>query len=236
MRRVKWILVSLFLLFFTGINAQLPLASGAPDQRLLNEAVDISEDFRNFTNTYFIADNLVEFDPATGQGKVRWTRHVYKTNQAFDNMLATLTPSGGNEFPSNEYEANPVMPFSLEFVSPGTVRIRMKTGFEAQPEEPSLMLGNGFAPKDNSWKYTEIQGGHQYTGKYGFVIIRTRPWHIEFYDVNGNLLTKTFHKNDNSVTYTPVLPFIFVRSSADYSRSVNTAFSLSPGEKIFGLG
>ncbi len=236
MRNFKWIILFLFLMFFSNLKAQLPLSSGAPNQRLLNEAVDISEDFRNFTNTYFIADNLVEFDPATGQGKVRWTRHVYKTNQAFDNMLATLTPSGGNEFPSNEYEVNPVMPFSLEFVSPRTVRIRMATGLETHPDEPSLMLVNGFPPKDNSWKYTEIEGGHKYTSKYGSVIIRTRPWHIEFYDADGKLLTKTFHKNDNNVTYTPVLPFMFVRRSSDYSRSVNAAFTLSPGEKIFGCG
>ena len=236
MRSFKWTLLTLFIAFSTGIKAQLPIASGAPNQRLLNEAVDISEDFRNFTNTYFIADNLVEFDPATGQGKVKWARHVYKTNQAFDNMLATLTPSDGNEFPAIEYEADPVMPFALEFVSPRTVRIKMKTGFEAQEEGPSLMLVNGYAPKDNSWKYSEIQGGHKYTSEYGSVIIRTRPWHIEFYDADGKLLTKSFHKVDNSVTYTPVLPFMFVRRSADYSRSVNAAFSLSPGEKIFGLG
>ncbi len=236
MRSFKWTLLTLFIAFSTGIKAQLPIASGAPNQRLLNEAVDISEDFRNFTNTYFIADNLVEFDPATGQGKVKWMRHVYKTNQAFDNMLATLTPSDGNEFPAIEYEADPVMPFALEFVSPRTVRIKMKTGFEAQEEGPSLMLVNGYAPKDNSWEYSEIQGGHKYTSEYGSVIIRTRPWHIEFYDADGKLLTKSFHKVDNSVTYTPVLPFMFVRRSADYSRSVNAAFSLSPGEKIFGLG
>ncbi len=236
MKSFKWILLSAFLGISAGTKAQLPLASGAPNQRLLNEAVDISEDFRNFSNTYFIADSLTEFDPVTGQGKVKWMRHVYQTRQAFDNMLALLAPIGGNEFPGIEYEANPVMPFALEFVSPKTVRIKMKTGFEAQPEEASLMLVNGFAPKDNSWKYSKIDGGHKYTSEFGSVIIRTKPWHIEFYDAKGKLLTKTFHRSDNDVTYTPVLPFMFVRRSADYSRSVNAAFTLSPGEKIFGLG
>jgi len=236
MNSIKWIMISALLAFSVGIKAQLPLASGAPNQRLLNEAVDISEDFQNFANTYFVADSLTEFDPATGQGKVKWMRHVYQTRQAFDNMLAFLSPIDGNEFPGIEYAANPVMPFALEFVSPKTVRIKMKTGFETKPEEASLMLVNGFAPKDDSWKYSKIEEGHKYTSEYGSVIVRTKPWHIEFYDAKGKLLTKTFHREDNNITYTPVLPFMFVRRSADYSRSVNAAFTLSPGEKIFGLG
>ena len=33
-----------------------------------------------------------------------------------------------------------------------------------------------------------------------------------------------------------MLPFSFVRRAADYSRSNAAAFTLSPGEKIFGCG
>jgi hypothetical protein len=44
-------LLLLFLGSSTVSFAQLPVSSGAPNQALLNEAVDISEDFRNFSNT-----------------------------------------------------------------------------------------------------------------------------------------------------------------------------------------
>jgi alpha-D-xyloside xylohydrolase len=229
-------LIAVLLLMFGSLRAQLPLASGAPNQALLNEPVDISEDFRNFSNTYFLADSLTAFDPTTGRGTVRWMRNVYQTRQAFNNMLAFLRPIGGNEFPGLEYEANPHMPFSLEFVSPRTVRIRMKTGIETQPDQPSLMLVNGFAPTDRSWKYSKIEGGHKYTSAFGSVIVRISPWRIEFYDAQGKLLTQTVNQVDNNETYTPFVPFAYVRRSSDYSRSVNAAFSLSPGEKIFGCG
>ncbi len=218
------------------LQAQLPIESGNTAQALLNEPVDISSDFRNFANTYFLADSLTAFDPATGQGTVKWMRNVFQTRQAFNNMLAFLRPIGGNEFPAVEYEANPHMPFSLEFVSPRTVRIRMKTGRETQPDQASLMLVNGFAPKDNSWAYSKIEGGHKYTSAFGSVIVRTSPWRIEFYDANGKMLTKTVNQIDNNETYTPFMPFAYVRRSSDYSRSMNAAFSLSPGEKIFGCG
>lgn len=216
--------------------AQLPLAAGAPNQALLNEPVDISEDFRNFSNTYFLADELVDFDPVTGKGKIKWQRNLYQTRQAFNNMLARLEPVKGNEFPGQEYEANPVLPFSISFVSPRTVRLRLKTGMETLPEQESLMLVNGLAPADGSWKYSRTEAGHRYESEGGSVVVREKPWHVAFYDRNGKLLTQTNHAVDNNGTYTPVLPFSFVRRSSDYSRSVNAVFSLSPGEMIFGCG
>jgi len=233
----KWLpIIPIFLFCAISIGAQTPYSSGPANQYLLNQPVDISEDFMNFTNTYFVADSLAAFDPATGSGTVNWKRHVYKTREAFNNMLAFLQPAEGNEFPGIEYAANPSMPFSIDFVSPGTFRIRMKTGPEPQVEQPSLMLVNGGAPKDNSWKYSKIDGGFQYKSAYGSVIIREDPWRLEIYDAKGKLLTQTIARQDNNETYTPLMPFCYVRRSSDYSRSFSAAFRLSPGEKIFGCG
>jgi hypothetical protein len=68
------------------------------------------------------------------------------------------------------------------------------------------MLVEGFAPKDNSWTYMKIEGGHKYTSTGGSVIVREKPWHVEFYNTDGKLITKTNHASDNRGTYTPVLP------------------------------
>ncbi len=229
-----------FLFSLIGLSgyamAQLPLASGAPNQKLLNDAFDISEDFYNFANTYFVADSLTAFNPETGQGEVKWLRHQFRTRHAFNNTLAGLSQVEGNEFPGVEYETHPKLGFTLEFVSPRTVRIRMQSGFKAEQDKESLMLVEGFAGIDDSWAYSKIEGGHKYSNRYGSVIVREHPWHVEFYDADGKLLTKTNHPTDNSSTYTPVNPFSFVRRASDYSRSMNAVFNLSPGEKIYGTG
>ncbi len=104
---------ALFLFIRIPVSGQLPPASGDQRQALLNEPLDVSEDFRNFANTYFLAEEVVSYDPATGQGTLRWQRGVYKTRQAFNNMLAFVKPVEGNEFPEGEYEVNPVLPFSV---------------------------------------------------------------------------------------------------------------------------
>ena len=227
------------LLKITGTLAMLLLMSllvSAQKFKLINEPVDISGDFRDFTNTYYLADSLTDFDPQTGTGHVKWLRARYFKRMAFNNELATLQPHQGNVFPQIEYPINPVLPFSIEFVSDRTVRIHMLTGFEARPEKDTLMLVKQPPYLDKSWKYTKIPGGYKYTGPHGSVTITTYPWHVEFRDEQGRLLTSTNHSSDNNGTYTPVVPFSFVRRSSDYSRSVAAVFSLSPEEKIFGCG
>ncbi len=217
------------------IQAQIPAQPGRP-QYLLNEPIDISGDFHDFTNTYYLADSLASFNPKTGQGELKYRRYNYSTRQAFNNMLGGLNRVNQNEFPSIEYAAAPVYPFSVEFVSPRTIRIRAKSGIQARPEEPSLMLVGGKAPVDNTWKYTPVEGGHKYSNTFGSVVIKVNPWKVEIFDAAGKLLTSTNHASDNNTSFTPLTPFCFVRRTSDYSRSFSAAFNLSPDEKIFGCG
>lgn len=213
-----------------------PLSGNAQAPYLLNEPIDISPDFRNFANTYYLADSLSGFDPATASGELVFSRYEYTTRMAFNNMLAALTPVPANEFPTTEYEVSPSFPFQLQFVSPRTVRLRIRTGLQLDDPE-SLMLVNGIAPTDNSWTYSRVDGGHKYTSQFGAVIVREFPWQVEFYDENGKMVTKTVHHSEHSgSTYTPVLPFSYVRRASDYSRSMAAVFSLAPDEKIFGCG
>ena len=54
--------------------ATLQLAAANPQPPLLNDPVDISGDFRDFSNIYFLADKVAEFDPATASGKITYQR------------------------------------------------------------------------------------------------------------------------------------------------------------------
>ena len=209
-----------------GANAIMPL---------LNDPIDVSGDFRDFSDIYYLGDQLANFDPATGTGKLTYQRSQYYTRQAFDNMLAVLKPVEANEFPANEYEANPSLPFSIEFVTPRTLRIHLTSGAQYHKPVEELML-DGVVPKDKSWKYEKVAGGHRYTSAAGSVTLLENPWHIVIRDAGGKLLTQTDHDKDNGTSFTPIMPFGFVRRAADYSRSFNAAFTLSPGEKIFGCG
>jgi alpha-D-xyloside xylohydrolase len=231
------VLISFFLSIGEKLAAQIPINSPGKTEALLNEPFDIASDFRNFSNTYYLADSLSSFDPKTGKGEISYKRYEYSTRQAFDNMLAILKPVAPNEFPTNEYAASPSLPFSVEFISARTIRIRATSRFQTQPEGESLMLVNGKVSPDNSaWKYTKVKNGYNYTGTFGSVTISEAPWKIEIRNAEGKLITRTIHNIDGAETFTPLLPFSFVRRASDYSTSMAAVFSLSPDEKIFGCG
>ena len=80
------------------INGPHELAAANPPP-LLNDPVDISGDFHNFANLYYLADKLADFDPATGKGEITYQRSAYFTRLAFDNMLAIVQPVNSTEFP-----------------------------------------------------------------------------------------------------------------------------------------
>ncbi|MEH6406990.1 MAG: TIM-barrel domain-containing protein, partial [Leeuwenhoekiella sp.] len=166
-----------------------------------------------------------------------YLRYNFATRQAFNNMLTRLVPTEANEFPATEYEAAPELPFSIEFISDRTIRIKAASGPEYKKQEESLMLVNGTAPNHKElWKYSKVPEGHKYTSSKGSVVISVKPWHVYIYDANGKLLTSTLHISDVSNTYTPVTPFSFVRRADDYSRSMDAVLAMSPEEKIFGCG
>jgi alpha-D-xyloside xylohydrolase len=230
----KKLLPFLFILFVL-INFSYQTFAQTEPNGLINEPVDISPDFRNFVNTYFLADSLASFDPATVSGTVEWQRNRYGRRMAFNNELAALYPAKNTIFPAAEYQENPVLPFSIQFVSPRTIRLRMNTGLVVKDKKDTLMFVKEPAT-DHSWKYQKTKDGYVYTSAFGSVIIRPYPWHIEIKDANGKLLTETFHAQDNSGSYTPILPFSFVQRSTDFSRSIAASFTSAPEEKIFGCG
>jgi alpha-D-xyloside xylohydrolase len=234
---IRFLSAAVLLSLSLSITAQIPGRPGSP-QHLLNEPVDISGDFYDFTNTYFVADSLQSFDISNGTGTLVYRRYENSTRLAFNNMMGVLKPVSPNEFPNNEYAVSPELTFSIEFISSRTIRIKATTGFKAAKEEPSLMLQNGFVEKDmSSWKGSRTSDGYVFTSEFGSVIIRQDPWSVEFRDRNGYFLTSTVHLDDlSSSTYIPQLPFSFVRRARDYSRSIHASFFLSPDEKIFGCG
>lgn len=226
-----WLVGSVWLAWIGIAAAQ----AGNQPPTLLNDTVDVSSDFYSYANAYFVADSLESFDPATGHGAIRWQRRQRYPRIAFNNMEAILAPFEGVVFPEGEYDANPTLPFSVQFVTPRTVRIRVKTGLAARADVPSLMLA-GEPPHDTSWRYEAIDGGHRFTSSAGSLTVRTAPWRIELRDAEGRLLTHTQHPSDYEGTFVPALPFSFVRRTSDLSRSVAAVWSLAAGEKVFGGG
>jgi alpha-D-xyloside xylohydrolase len=207
----------------------------AQQKRLLGDPVDMSLDFKDFHNTFFFADKLASFDPATAKGKISWKRSSIYTRQAFN--VNTILPQDLKmlDFPGEAYQQNPELSFTVDFITPRTLRIRMlTTPVEPKPfDSPMLVKEPG---KDNSWKYTKTKNGYSYTSAFGKLLIEENPFRIVLMDAKGNRLTDTWRWKDNDSSQVKILPFNFIKKGVDNSREINPVFSLSPNEKIFGCG
>ena len=119
--------------------------------QVLGDPVDVSQDFQKMENVYFIGNRLASFDANTGQGTLQWDRYARSTTLSFNKIDVTFARARATEFPGTEYDQDPSLPFSLTFVSPRTIRLRLSTRAVPLGDGNSLMLA-GPVPADHSWQ------------------------------------------------------------------------------------
>lgn len=212
-------------------SMQLP----AQQKRILGEPIDMSLDFKDFHNTFFFADKLASFNAADGKGKITWKRSSLYTRQAFN--VNTILPQDLKmlDFPGEAYEQDPDLDFTIDFITPRSLRIRMLTTPVLPKPFDSPMLAKE-PGKDHSWKYSKSGKAHIYKSNYGSIEIEENPFRIILRDEKGKQLTDTWRWCDNDSSQVKVIPFNFIKRGVDNSRAVNPVFSLAPNEKIFGCG
>ncbi len=223
------------------MNYNTTSLNAAPCGPLLSDPIDIRPDFFNPANTFFAADRLESFDPATGRGELLFRRMEYQRQMAFSRLMWKPMPAAQNENIPDEYEKDPVRPFHLEFLSENALRLRVSTASAAQraiplAAEPSLMLDRDPVSVAGAWTHEAADGGHVYHGPAGRVELCAEPFRLRAFAPGGKLLFETMHSRENALTYTQTLPFGYARRAADYSRSFGAVFTLQPGEMLFGCG
>lgn len=219
------------------------------DHPYLNQPFDISEEFSKQENHFFIGAQTATFDSEEVTGTIRWERYNLRQRMSFNQVtpLFERTSWGekgtsfeddkyAEEFPSGEYDKDHVLPFSLSWVSPRTIRLRVSTRLPVASYGPSPML-DGEPGEDDSWQVRGGEGVVTYSSEFGSVTVTQNPWRIEFRDASGELLTGTQHLQDSRcLINSDPTPFSFVRTASDLTRKIAASFSLRPDEKIFGCG
>ena len=121
------------LFFISILVACLPLAAtaqlqtNAGVQYLQNNAKDMSTDFYDLSNTYFLADSLVTFEASKAVGTVNWKRYRLSPRQAFNLNGYWPVRMQMLDFPDTQYDNDPNLQMQLQFIDSRTVRVRMLT-------------------------------------------------------------------------------------------------------------
>ncbi len=233
-----------FLLAFATLSLNAQIQTNAGVQYLQNCAKDMSTDFSDLSNTYFLADSLVSFDKSKGEGLVNWKRYRLSPRQAFNLNGYWPVRMQMLDFPDTQYDNDPNLRIKLDFIDDRTVRVRMiTTPIVPQDEMQSdPMFSDEFKARwssisgNNGWTASENATGVTYKNGNGSIEIQKYPWRLIIRDASGKVLTQTRAIIDNDSTQVKLLPFCFIKRGADNSRSINPVFLLSPGERIFGCG
>jgi alpha-D-xyloside xylohydrolase len=225
------------------LTALAPPAALAAQTQTMGDPVDVAEDFARPEQVYFVASRVARLDPATGRGAIQWERHVRQPGLNFNKIDRGFARGAATEFPGTEYDRDPVLPFAIDFVSPRAIRLRFSTR-DVPPERMaddtrSLMLAGGAVPAADraAWRVERSAGDSivTWTSAHGKVRVVKHPWSLELYDAAGRLLTRT-QRLGQPASFTPYVPFSFVRRSRDLGRSTAAVFELAHDEKIYGLG
>jgi alpha-D-xyloside xylohydrolase len=139
--------------------------------------------------------------------------------------------------PPEEYEDEQALPFSLSFLSPKTVRLRLAARPRRTCDEPSLMFAVPPPTCDPSWEMSEAESRTTYEGSFGSVSVEKDPVRFEFGDASGRLLTRTHNLADaKGVVNSMPMPLSFARNASNLHRNFAVSFTLSPHEMLFGGG
>ena len=223
------------------MTATAQIQTNAGVQYLQCMQKDMSTDFSDLSNTYFLADSLSAFDAAKGEGTVQWKRYRLSPRQAFNLNGYWPVRMQMLDFPDAAYENDPDLKIKVEFITPRTVRVRMLTTpiVPADKDQDDVMLCDAFKAKAPSapWPCSINDGSAVvYASPYGRIEIQKYPFRLVVRDAKGKILTQTRHIIDNDSSQVKLLPFSFIKRGSDNSRSVNPVWTIAPGERIYGGG
>lgn len=86
------------------LTTQAQIQTNAGVQYLMNIQKDMSTDFSDLSNTYFLADSVASFDAAKATGTVKWNRYRLSPRQAFNLNGYWPVRMEMLDFPSTEYD------------------------------------------------------------------------------------------------------------------------------------
>ena len=227
-------------------QAQLKTNNGI--EYLQCQAPDVSGDFSDLANTYFLADSIAGFDLNKGEGLLNWKRYRLAPRQAFNLNGYWPVRMKMLDFPDTQYDNDPNLKIRIQKIDDRTLRVTVFTSpiepkmDEANdpmfsPEFISGNFGNGNARMGKGrWNTSASAQNIIYKNGNGELEIQKYPFRLILRDAKGKILTQTRHIIDNDSTQVKLLPFNFIKRGSDNSRSINPVFMLSPGERIYGCG
>ena len=233
---------AILLAVLTSVAAVEPAGAQTGNQPppLLSDLVDVSRDFRDFTNELLPGrpPDRLRSRGGTGQADLACATSSSPGSRS-TTCVAVLRPFEGVTLPGPRVpdEPEPAL-LASQFVSPRTVRLRMGDGSARLRRDGDVAHARREPGRDSSWRTRRSTADTATRARAGSVTVFEKPWHVEFRDARGRLLTQhAAHRRTTRRRSSPALPVLVRPPLRRTTRAASPPSSRSsPGEKIFGCG
>ena len=116
------------------ITSQAQLKTNNGIEYLQCQAPDMSGDFCDLANTYFLADSIAGFDTNKGEGLLNWKRYRLAPRQAFNLNGYWPVRIQMLDFPDTQYDNDPNLKIKIQKISNRSLRVTIFTS----PIEPKM--------------------------------------------------------------------------------------------------
>ena len=91
-----------------------------------NQPVDVSEEFSKQESHFFLGSKVEEFDRPSATGKILWKSMARKQRVSYHQVTLPLEDYRvWRDVPPDEYQDDRDLPFSISFITPKTVSLRL---------------------------------------------------------------------------------------------------------------
>ena len=192
------------------VLAQIQTNAGV--EYLQNLAKDMSTDFSDLANTYFLADSIESFNIEKGEGLVNWKRYRLSPRQAFNLNGYWPVRMKTLDFPDTEYDNDPNLKIRVRTIDDRTLRVTLYSSPVLPKEDvtndpmfsPEFIAEETINPNARMargrWSTTVGEKAITYNSPCGTLEIQKYPFRIVLRDDKGKILTQTRHIVDNDST------------------------------------
>ena len=141
-----------------------------------NQPVDVSEEFSKQESHFFIASNIEEFDQRSATGKLWWKSMALNQRVSYHQVTLPLEDYRvWRDVPPDEYQDDRDLPFSISFITPRTLRLRLAARPETTHYEPFSLMLDGEPGTDDSWEMSDSESSTTYQSRSGSVTVTHDP-------------------------------------------------------------
>lgn len=195
MKKINLLVCSLL----TCVATQAQLTTNNGIEYLQCQAKDVSGDFTDLANTYFLADSITYFDLNKGEGVLQWKRYRLAPRQAFNLNGYWPVRMQMLDFPDTQYDNDPNLKMKIQKIDDRTLRVTLFTS----PIEPKMDDSSDpmFSPEflasqttdaklgKGKWNVTSTSNGIVYKNNNGSLEIQKYPFRIILRNGKGKLIT-----------------------------------------------